>query len=320
MTTVLISGGLGYIGSHLVKNLSQNRFKTIVVDNLSTGRENNCDNYAASVYSTNLLNKEALRQVFLATRPEIVIHCASFSQVGESNLNPSVYYQNNLVGLMNLLDVMLEYKVNKLIFSSSAAVYGAPILEYIPEDCPHNPISVYGRTKSMMEQIIKDYGINSVILRYFNAIGNDRDIEMGETHFPETHLVPLAIKACLFPEENQLELFTSDTFNPIRDYIDVLDLVEIHKHSIEILESTKGTQIFNCGYKKGYSVTEIVKVVEKLTGKPCNCITTQPRTGDPFRLVADNAKLVSTGWFPKYDSLEDSIKSVIKFQEKNYSF
>ncbi len=324
MTTVLVMGGAGYIGSHTVKHMLDNGFDVIVADNLVYGHIESVDKRADFV-SADLADINSLNAIFEQYKIDAVIHFAAYAYVGESVSNPQKYYYNNVVGTLNLLQAMLAHNVKRIVFSSSCATYGAP--QYIPIDEKHsqNPISPYGRTKLMIEQIFDDYerayGLQHIALRYFNAAGCSSDGSLGESHNPETHLIPLVLKA-IRGEIPNIKVFGTDYDTAdgtcIRDYIHVEDLAAAHRLAVEKLGTYNGC--INLGTGLGTSVKEIITAAEKVTGKPCPSEYTSRRDGDPAKLFADNAKAKEVlGWKPKYTDIKDIIRTAWDWeQNKKY--
>lgn len=313
MKSILVVGGAGYIGSHTVKHLMQNGYDCVVVDNLSAGHEEAVQ--TRFFEKINFGNKESLNAVFQKYDIEAVVHFAAHTYVGESVSDPRKYYANNVIGTLNLLDVMLDNKCSKIVFSSTCAVYGEP--EYLPLDESHPclPISPYGKTKFMIEQILKDYhkayGLKYIALRYFNAAGASSDGDIGESHNPETHLIPLVFQSILDPK-GLIKIFGTeyDTEDGtcIRDYVHVEDLALGHRLALEKLEEFNGS--INLGLGAGISVKQIIGTAEKISGKECRTETTAARAGDPAGLFADNqlAKKI-LGWTPKIKNIEDILKT-----------
>ncbi len=312
MKNILVMGGAGYIGSHTVKHLVENGYNVIVADNLSMGHREavKTDKFELA----DLMDKESLRVVFKKYPIDTVINFAGFIAVGESVENPAKYYQNNVVGTLNLLDIMLENNVKKIVFSSTAAVFGNPL--YVPIDEKHitNPINPYGQTKLMIEKIFADYqrayGLKYIAFRYFNASGCAVDGSIGESHNPETHLIPLVLKA-IKGERANIKIFGDDYETPdgtcIRDYIHVEDLAEAHRLAVENID--KFTGVLNLGTSNGTSVKEIIDIAENITGKKCPVIIEGRRAGDPAILSATSGKAKEIlGWKPKL-TMEDIIKT-----------
>lgn len=325
MKTILVAGGAGYIGSHTVKHLLKNNYNIVVVDNLVYGHKEAV--LTPNFEQIDLGDKSAIDIVFKKYKIDAVIHFAAYTYVGESVTNPQKYYWNNVVNTLNLLDAMVQNNVKNIVFSSTCAVYGNP--EYTPLDEKHikNPINPYGRTKLMMEQIMADYeiayGLKYAALRYFNAAGADAQSEFGEEHDPETHLVPLVLKA-IKGEINNITVFGTDYDTPdgtcIRDYIHVEDLADAHMKALEKLFETEKSYCLNLGTGLGTSVKEIIQACEKVTGKKVPVVYGQRRAGDPAILYASNkmAKEV-LNWNPKYTDIKEIIQTAWAW-ELNKSF
>ena len=315
---IFIIGGAGYIGSHMVKIAYLAGHSVVTIDNLSTGHRDavlhgefeNCD----------LLNSKKLDSLFKKYKPDAVMHFGAFSLVGESMTEPNKYYQNNVIGTLNLLNVMIENNCMKFVFSSSASVYGDP--EYIPIDerHPKKPINPYGKSKLMVEEILKDfdaaYGLKFVSFRYFNAAGHDPDGELSERHDPETHLLPNIVKAARVKNES-VSIFgvENDTKDGtcIRDYIHVNDIADAHLLGLNYLNKDKQqSTVFNLGNGKGFSVREVIDKVKDITKKNFKVIEKDGRKGDPSVLVADDTKARKLLKFkPKFKSLEEIIKTLV---------
>lgn len=319
---ILIVGGAGYIGSHVVKRLNSNGYKTVVFDNLSLGHEEFVK--WGTFIKGELSSKEDIETCFKKYAIHAVMHFSAFANVGESLKNPLKYYQNNVANTLNLLEIMEKYKVKEFIFSSTCATYGNPTTEKLSEDHPQNPINPYGQSKLMIEKIIKDISktksLNYMFLRYFNAAGADLDGEIGELHNPETHLIPIAINATL-EKRAPLTVFGDDyptnDGSCIRDYIHVNDLADAHILALEQLKETKKCNEFNLGNGKGYSVFEIIKKVTDITGKKVPYNIGERRDGDPAKLIADNQKAKNVlKWEPKLNSLDIIIDSAYQFLKK----
>ena len=323
---ILVTGGAGYIGSHCVMTLLEKGSDVLVFDNLSTGHIETIDTLKKygnlKFVQGDLLDKQVLQNLFAENNIDAVIHFAAFSQVGESVKNPQKYYINNVCGTINLLEAMLKNDVKKIVFSSKAATYGEP--EYIPidENHPQNPINPYGQSKLMIEKIMDDYSkaydLKSVRLRYFNVIGADSQIRIGEWHNPETHLVPNILKSS-FNESKPFELYgenypTKDG-TCVRDYINVEDLAQAHLLALDYLNNGGETTYFNLGTNDGNTVKEIFAVSEKIINKKVNLVIKPAREGDPASLVADNKKVKAVlNWNPQ-KNLEESIANAYKWEK-----
>ncbi len=321
---ILVTGGAGYIGSHCVLALLKQGYNVVIFDNLSTGHietVNSLKKYGnVDFYQGDLLNYSYLNTVFKQIAVDAVIHFAACSQVGESVKNPQKYYINNVCGTLNLLKAMLENNVKKIVFSSTAAIYGEPQYTPINEEHPLNPINPYGQTKLMIEKIMEDYdkayGLSSVRFRYFNVAGADSKGIVGEWHEPETHLIP-KILASTHSNERTFEIYGNNYKTKdgtcIRDYINVEDLAEAHVLALKYLENGGKTNFFNLGTNEGSSVKEVFKLCEEIAGKKINVIIRQKREGDPAILVADNSKAKDIlGWQPE-KKLMQSIKTAYKW-------
>ena len=326
MQKILVTGGAGYIGSHCAMALLKKNYDVIICDNLSTGHIETIDKLKAygsvDFYKIDLLNEKEISEVFNKNKIDAVLHFAAFSQVAESEKNPQKYYINNVCGSLNLLKTMLENDVKKIVFSSTAAIYGEPLYTPIDEAHPLNPINPYGETKLFIEKLLnnydKIYNMRSVCLRYFNVIGADNDGLIGEWHVNETHLIPKILQSIL-SNEGVFEMYGTDydTFDGtcIRDYIDIEDLVSAHIKALEYLFDNNNSTVINLGTNNGNSVKEIVNLCEKITNKKINIRLLQKRAGDVKCLVADNKKAKEIlNWMPQ-KPLEQSIISAYKWEK-----
>jgi UDP-glucose 4-epimerase len=294
MRTVLVVGGAGYIGSVTVRRLLEKGYKVIVYDSLVKGFSESIPGHVKFVEG-DLGDTEKLSEVLRVSSIDAVIHFAGFMVVNESINNPELYFENNVSKGLKFLSTLKKHAINKLVFSSSCAIYGVPDKVPITESTPHSPISPYGQTKLMFENILKTYdlafGLKSVCLRYFNAAGAAYNI--GEAHDPETHLVPLVLQVALGQREN-ISIFgtdyPTDDGTCIRDYVHVLDLADAHIAAIEYLFRGNPSNCFNIGTGKGSSVKEIIDVCREVTGHPIRALETVRRAGDPAKLVADVSK------------------------------
>ncbi len=319
---ILIVGGAGYIGSHVNKLLNEAGYDTVILDNLSYGHEwavkwgelVNCD----------LSNIEDIEKVFEEYNINTVMHFASFIDVGESVVNPEKFYDNNVVNTLNLLHVMLEHDVKKFVFSSTCATYGIPKKIPIEEDHPQLPINPYGKTKLIVEDILQDYdeayGLKSVILRYFNASGADKDGEIGEAHEPETHLIPLILDAAI-GNRDSVKIYGTDYQTPdgtcIRDYIHVSDLADAHLRALEYLEEHNESNHFNLGNGEGFSVKEVIKSAKEVTGVDFEVEESDRRKGDPDVLVGSNKKIKKElGWKPRYTDIDGILETAWNWHQK----
>ncbi len=320
---ILITGGAGYIGSHTVKYFTEKNEEIIVVDNLQSGHEEAVN--IGSFYGIDIRDKEKLDKVFKNHNIEAVIHFAANSLVGESMDKPYEYYHNNVYGMMCLLDVMRENKVEKIVFSSTAATYGEPKNIPILEEDETMPTNTYGETKLVMEKMMKwfdhAYGIKYVSLRYFNAAGAHESGTIGEAHNPETHLIPLILQVPLGKRE-KIYIFGDDYPTKdgtcIRDYIHVMDLASAHYLALEYLREGNDSDIFNLGSGTGYSVKEVIETARKVTGHVISAEVKGRRSGDPAVLVASSEKAKKVlGWKPEYDSLEKIIADAWKWHRSH---
>lgn len=322
---ILVVGGAGYIGSHLVKELVEKE-EVVVLDNLSTGHREAVDNRAIFVKG-DLGDEEDLQMIFTSYPIKAVMHFAANSLVGESVVDPLKYYQNNVASTLTLLKVMLKNGINNFIFSSTAATYGIPHVELIDETCPTAPINPYGRSKLMVEQILGDfskaYGLHYIVFRYFNAAGAYRTAEIGESHDPETHLVPIILQH-LVGKREKVSVFGSDYDTKdgtcIRDYIHVTDLAHAHILGLEaLLDEKKYAEVYNLGNGLGYSVKEVIETCEKVTGKKATVEMVDRREGDPAKLVASSQKIFTELGWKAERNLEEIISSAWKWhQEQTY--
>ncbi len=295
MTRILITGGAGYIGSHTAKRLSRNGFETAVFDNLSRGHREFVK--WGPLVEGDLRNTDLLRETMRWFKPEVVLHFAAFAYVGESINNPGLYYDNNVGGTVSLLQAMQQTGVDKIVMSSTCAIYGQPDHMPITELTPQNPINPYGQSKLMMEKICHDFGkahgIHWVALRYFNACGGDEDGEIGERHDPEPHLIPRMFMA-QDGEIDALEIMGDDYPTPdgtcVRDYIHVNDLADAHIKAAEYLLAGGVSDAFNLGTGRGVSVRDVIETAERVTGKAVPHRIGPRRSGDPAMLVADPGK------------------------------
>jgi UDP-glucose 4-epimerase len=320
--TVLVTGGAGYIGSHAAKELARQGFDVLVFDNFSSGKPELVG--SRPIVRGDLLDREALRRVFRDRPIGAVLHFASLIQVGESYADPRKYYSHNLTTSLNLLDAMLEAGTKTLIFSSSAAVYGDPVEIPIPETHPARPVNPYGRTKLMVEDILRDYGraygLRSISLRYFNAAGADPDGETGECHDPETHLVP-NILLSLLGGRPRLGVFGGDFATPdgtaVRDYIHVTDLASAHVLALKALLAGGPSDVINLGTESGHSVLEVIRTAEKVTGRPVPFDIGPRREGDVAVLLASKAKAERLlGWKPRLSGLETIVATAWDWHRK----
>lgn len=318
---ILVCGGAGYIGSHINKELNKHGYDTIVFDNLVYGHREAVK--WGEFVQGDLANISELEAVFDNHHIDAVFHFAAYAYVGESVKEPEKYYYNNVANTLNLLKVMRKYGCNKIIFSSTCATYGEPDHVPITEDMPQNPINPYGATKLMMERIFKDYhtayGLEFVVLRYFNAAGCDPDGEIGESHDPETHIIPLVLDAAS-GARSDIKVFGTDYDTPdgscIRDYIHVTDLADAHLLALHHLENGKESDFFNLGNERGTSVLEVVDSVKRVTGKDFKVTLSDRRPGDPAKLVGSSEKAQRVlGWKPKYADIDTIVSHAWNWHE-----
>ena len=318
---VLLTGGAGYIGSHVAKLLTKYDYEVIVIDNLFSSQP---QKIYGKFYKLDLREEEKLLEIIKKEKPDIVLHFASFISVPESIEKPFMYYENNVGNTIKLLSAMKKAGIKNFLFSSSAAVYGVPEIIPVPETAELKPINPYGETKAMIEKILRDMAkvgeINYISLRYFNVAGADPEGELGPNYKQPTHLIIRALKVAK-GEIPYLEIYGTDYPTPdgtcIRDYIHVMDLATAHLLALEYLHSKGESIVLNCGYGRGFSVREVISVVKKVTGIDFKVIETKRRAGDPPILIADNTKIKEIlKWEPKYNSLETIIKDSWKWELK----
>lgn len=324
---ILVTGGAGYIGSHCVLSLLRYGYDVAIFDNLSTGHNEFVDKLSllgnVTFVKGDLLNKNEILKLFEKNKISAVIHFAAFSQVSESVHDPQKYYFNNLVGSLNLFEAMLEYKILRLVFSSSAAVYGEP--QYLPIDENHitEPVNPYGKTKLFIEKILEDYdkayGLKSIKLRYFNVAGSGFENIIGEWHNPETHLIPNILKSVL--GNGRVFKIYGDKYKTVdgtcvRDYINIEDLIQAHILALRYLEINSTSDCFNLGTNRGNSVKEVFQTCEAVTNERIVTEMSGQREGDPASLIANNEKAEQIlGWKPKKD-LYETIKSAYNWEKE----
>ncbi|MBT0666174.1 UDP-glucose 4-epimerase GalE [Geobacter pelophilus] len=317
---ILVTGGAGYIGSHVVKLLGEQGHEIVVFDNLSTGHA-----WAVlhgKLIAGDLADKPLLDLVIREFRPDTVLHFAASIKVEESVREPLVYFYNNVVNTMNLLDSMVKHGVKNLIYSSTAAVYGIPDRMPVDESAPLCPINPYGSSKVMGEAIMRDLAVSSdfkfVALRYFNVAGADPDGQLGQVYRDATHLIARSIKTAT-GEYPYLTIFGDNYPTPdgtcIRDYIHVSDLASAHLSALEYLRADGESKVFNCGYGYGFSVRDVVETVKTVSGVDFKVKMADRRAGDPPALIADSSKLRSlTGWTPRYGDLSYIVNSALEWE------
>jgi len=313
---VLVTGGAGYIGSHVVKALGERGMDVLVYDNLSSG--NRWAVLAGDLVEADLADSETLRRTLESFRPDAVMHFAAFIIVHESVSNPLKYYRNNTANTIKLLSEMRRAGVDRFIFSSTAAVYGVAEKVPVDEEAPLRPINPYGTSKMMTELVLRDMSLaypefKYCSLRYFNVAGADKDLRIGQAYKESTHLITRALKAAT-GELEKLEIFGADYPTPdgtcIRDYIHVDDLARAHIDALQYLLKGGRSEAMNCGYGHGYSVKEVIEAAKRVTGSDFRAGAAPRREGDPPVLVADNRKLKKLlGWTPLYDDLEYIIRT-----------
>jgi len=319
---ILVVGGAGYIGSHMVKDLLKNGYDVITLDDLSTGHRDLLP--GGDYVEGDLGDAVLLDEIFSNHEIAAVMHFAAFSLVGESVENPLKYYRNNMSATTELLIAMIRHNVKQFIFSSTAAVYGEPIEIPITENHPSNPTNPYGAGKIAVERMLQDcdsaYGLKYISLRYFNAAGADESARIGERHEHETHLIPLVLRVAT-GENESVKIFgttypTADG-TCIRDYIHVSDLTQAHLLSLKFLLSGGESAVFNLGNSKGYSVREVITLAKKVTGLPIPTVEADKRPGDPATLIASSEKIKKElGWEPRYENLETIIRTAWKWHQK----
>jgi len=319
---VLVTGGCGYIGSMVCKVLKKANIIPIYFDNLSRGHLEFAK--YGPFFKGDLRSKEDIIKALNQYKPDAVIHMAALAYVVESIEKPDFYYQNNVIGSINLLSAMVECGVPLIVFSSTCATYGKPLKVPMDESHPQNPINPYGRSKYMIEKIIEDYQlkypIKSAILRYFNAAGADLDSEVGELHDPETHIIPNLIQAAMGLKENMMIYgndFPTDDGTAVRDYIHVNDLADAHLIALKHIDSTKESITINLGTGKGHSILEVLKAVEDVVGLKVPYVFKSKRKGEPPLLIANNEKAKRILNFkPKYSDLNKIISSAYGWHTK----
>jgi len=322
MPAILVTGGAGYIGSHVVKELLHRNYQPIVFDNLQTGHQGAAKD--ALLVEGDLSDQKKLEETFQSHPIDAVMHFAADSLIGESVQNPAKYFNNNVRNSLQLIEIMTEYDVNKIVFSSSAAVYGEPKTIPIEEDHPCLPTNPYGETKWIFEKALQAFHdarmLNFISLRYFNAAGADSAGGLGEDHSPETHLIPLVIKAAL--EETSVPVFGTDYPTPdgtcIRDYIHVTDLARAHILALKKLDEGRDSGIYNLGNGSGFSVREVIGMVKKISGKEVVSVDSSRRPGDPARLVASSRKIrEELRWNPDFPDLEAIVETAWQWHKKH---
>jgi UDP-glucose 4-epimerase len=322
MNKIIVTGGAGYIGSFIVRELKSNGFDPIIIDNFSQGHRKAVESFPIEEIDL-VTEPEKLTNFFIHVKPTGVIHMASFIQMGESFKNPGKYFKNNLLAAINILESMAASETNKIVFSSSAGIFGNPQTLPIKENDIKNPENPYGETKLMIERILywyeKAYGIRNIAIRYFNAAGASLDGSIGEDHPQESHLIPILIKKALAGKEAQI--FGEDYDTPdgtcVRDYIHVLDLASAHILAIKALIEGRESNSYNAGSGKGYSNKEIVNMIRQVSGLDLKTNFADRRAGDAATLYASIEKIEKDlGWKPKY-SLKEIIETAYSWHKNN---
>ena len=320
--TILVVGGAGYIGSHMVRQLNQANHAVVTLDNLSTGNRRLIGH--GGFVEGDLGDADLLNRLFRAHAIDAVMHFAAFSQVGESVIQPLKYYRNNISATITLLDAMVRHNIKHFIFSSTAAVYGEPESIPIAEDHLCMPTNPYGNTKLAVERMLADcdiaHGLTYTALRYFNAAGADGSGEIGEMHDPETHLIPIVLQTAA-GQRDHIQVFGTDYPTTdgtcIRDYVHVNDLAQAHLLALDALLEGAGSAVYNLGSSKGYSVREVIGKAEAVTGRKIPVEEAPRRAGDPAVLIASSDRIKKElGWMPVYDNLEAIIESAWNWHTK----
>lgn len=326
---ILITGGAGYIGSHCAINLLNKGYELVIFDNLENGHIETI-NTLKSIGKVNFIkgdlrNVEDIENVFKNYNIDAVMHFAGYIEVSESVENPSKYYKNNIIGSLNLFDIMIKYDVKHIVFSSTCAIYGN--VEYMPldEKHPKQPINPYGQTKLIIEEILEDYdkayGLKSVCLRYFNAAGADSKIRIGEWHEPESHLIPNILKS-IFDKNKTFKIYGNDYNTPdgtcIRDYVNVEDLAQAHYKAYIYLKENNSSNQFNLGTEKGTSVKEVFSIAEKITGEKIKYENAPRRAGDNAILCANATKAKQTLNWKAETSIEKSIETAYQWEKTKH--
>ncbi len=328
MKKVIITGGAGYIGAHVVKQLTTDTTvaEIHVIDNFSQSRENILTDPKIAYHEVDIRDAASLKQIFVDVRPDIVMHFAALASVPDSVQNPSSYFDTNVIGSFNLLEAMRAVDCKKIIFSSSASVYGEPTSEVITEDHPTEPTNPYGYTKLVVENMLSSYhaayGISSVSFRYFCAAGNEPTFTIGEYHNPETHAIPSLVETAL-GRRDEFVIYGDDFNTPdgtgVRDYIHVDDLASAHLKAFDLLRNNEVCSRYNLGINKGFSVKELINTVEKITGETLLVTVKGRRPGDPSCLIADSSRAMKDlDWTPQYTDVESIVKTAFDaFDKRN---
>lgn len=325
--TVLVTGGAGYIGSHVVLALAKAGYSIVILDSLEYGHaELIQDIHQAKLVVGNTTDRTLLDQLFATHSFAAVMHFAAYIAVGESVQSPAKYYANNVVGTLTLLEAMLAASVKRFVFSSTCAIYGPPKTVPIPENHPKNPISPYATSKLMVEEMLADfdraYGLKSVCFRYFNAAGADPEGRTGEDHQPETHLIPLVLLAALGRRE-AISIFGTDYDTPdgtcLRDYIHVSDLAQAHVLGLEYLLQGGNSEFINLGNGNGFSVKDVIHTAQQVTSRDIKVVECDRRPGDPPMLVGSSDKARQLlGWEPQYSDLEVIVRHAWQWHQQRH--
>lgn len=322
---ILVTGGAGYIGSHFVLYCKEHGEQPVVLDNLVYGHKEAVPAGVPLIVG-DMGDQQLLDDIFTRYPIDAVVHFAAYAYVGESVTDPAKYYLNNTVAALAVLEAMRRHGVTNFIFSSTCATYGNPVYVPMDENHPQSPINPYGQSKYFVEQILRAYSLaynfKFTALRYFNAAGGDPEGRIGESHDPETHLIPIALQVAQ-GKRSHISVFGTDYDTPdgtcIRDYIHILDLAQAHQLALERLRAGGESEIFNLGSEQGYSVNEVLEICEKVSGRPIKRVNEPRRAGDPPRLVASAGKARSVlGWAPTFQSLGAIIETAWKWEEKRH--
>jgi len=322
MKSILVTGGAGYIGSHVCRALAAAGYEPVAFDNLSRGHR-----WAVRwgpLVEGDILDRAALDEALRRFTPAAVMHFAAFAYVGESVAQPGMYYRNNVAGSLTLLEAMRDHAVGRMVFSSTCATYGVPQRLPIPEDHPQHPVNPYGASKLMVERMLGDFGaahgLRSVALRYFNAAGAAPAAGIGESHEPETHLIPLALDAAagIRPDVTVFgDQYPTRDGTCVRDYIHVDDLAQAHLLALQALEAGHASTAYNLGNGQGFTVREVIAAVEQVTGRAVAVRIGPARAGDPPELVGDAARIrAELGWRPQVAQLADIVASAWRWHQR----
>lgn len=319
---ILVTGGAGYVGSHTAQELLKQGYELVVFDNLAYGHKKAV---SCQLVVGDLLDKKAVGKVFEKNKFSAVVHFAAYALAGESMSQPQKYFENNLQGGLNLLEAMRKSRVDKIVFSSTCAIYGYPDKLPVTEEESKKPVSVYGESKLMFERILnwydKIFSIKNICLRYFNACGASLDKSIGEDHQPETHIIPVAMKVAL-GQKDEFAIFGDDYSTKdgtcVRDYIHVADLATAHVKALDYLFKEKRSNYFNVGTGQGYSNKEILAMIKKVSGRNFPIKIGPRRPGDPDAIYADNSKIKKVlGWQPRFSDLETIIKTAWEWHKNH---